>query len=278
MKCVVLLVGLLLPLVMWAQNVDTDALTNETVARMIDAGVPTQTVLLTIQNAPNVNFHLMPVDLVALGNAKVPEDVVKAMAIRMNGRPANSPSAATTLATPVAVPANPAPAPATPVHGQTISSERLRPLHLGQPELYGSLAVTNFTGANLTKPGLNVDGGVTLHPNFTLVGEYNLTPLGSAYGASARYQYLQAGGRFNMVRRGRVIPFALGTAGLLRVSGSLIRYFNYDRNANAFGFGIGGGLLIRATNHLDTKLEFKGYRPQGGPWFPAGTVGIGARF
>jgi len=93
---------------MWAQN--TDTLTNETVARMIYAGVPIQTVLLTIQNAPTAEFRLMPVDLTALSDAKVPEEVIKAMAIRMNGRPATSAPEATTLTAvsePTQVPANP---------------------------------------------------------------------------------------------------------------------------------------------------------------------------
>lgn len=67
-----------------AQN-SSETMTNETIARMVYAGVPTDTIIKTIQVAEPVHFALSPADLAALEQAKVPEDVVKAMAARMKG-------------------------------------------------------------------------------------------------------------------------------------------------------------------------------------------------
>src|SRR5262245_28193204 len=93
-----------------------------------------------------------------------------------------------------------------------LAGGELRPLHPGQSEFTGGLSITRFN-SNLTKAGLNIDGGVTVNPYLTLIGEYNLTPLGSgsvryfgtSASASARFHYIQGGGRLNIIPRGRVV-------------------------------------------------------------------------
>ena len=65
----------------------TEPLTNDTVIRIVQAGVPTEVVLKTIRTADDFKFSMLPGDLTALGQAKVPEEIVKAMATRMNTWP-----------------------------------------------------------------------------------------------------------------------------------------------------------------------------------------------
>jgi len=58
------------------------ALTNDMVIKMVQGGLPADTIIRTINTAPTVNFGFLPSDLTAISNAKVPEDVFKAMALR----------------------------------------------------------------------------------------------------------------------------------------------------------------------------------------------------
>src|SRR6478672_3310735 len=64
-----------------------DVLTTEAVIKMVQSGVPNQTIIRTIQSADRVNFTFLPDDLALMGRAGVPEDVFKAMAAKSAGRP-----------------------------------------------------------------------------------------------------------------------------------------------------------------------------------------------
>jgi hypothetical protein len=81
----------------FGQN-QTDVLTTDAVIKMVQAGVPSQTIIRTIATADRVNFTFLPSDLELLGRAKVPEDVFKAMAAKAAGRPI--PGAAVPVAPP----------------------------------------------------------------------------------------------------------------------------------------------------------------------------------
>lgn len=53
-------------------------------------------------------------------------------------------------------------------------------------------------------------------------------------------------------------------------------------DGNGVGYGVGGGVIVRATGHVDTKFEVKGcnFVPLHGgvgSWYPVATVGIGYR-
>lgn len=89
-----------------AQNPDT--LTNETIIRMVASGVPTATVIKTIQVADSVNFRFLPGDIQQLSQYKVPDDVFKAMATRdkLGNRPppVDTPVQATRAATSTQLP------------------------------------------------------------------------------------------------------------------------------------------------------------------------------
>jgi hypothetical protein len=60
-------------------------LSNETIIKMVIAGVPTATLVKTIEAADKVDFRFLPSDLAALSQANVPDEVVKAMAARDKG-------------------------------------------------------------------------------------------------------------------------------------------------------------------------------------------------
>src|SRR6476620_8482973 len=82
------------------------------------------------------------------------------------------------------------------------AEEGVTAIHTGQTEFSGGIVATYLRGINMTKIGVNSEAGVSLHSHFTVIGEYNLTPLGSesvryesiTSKASARYHAFQAGG------------------------------------------------------------------------------------
>ncbi len=65
-----------------AQAQQPETLTNDTIIRMVQAGVPTNAIIQTIDSASSVNFNFIPQALTALGQARVPDEVVRAMAAR----------------------------------------------------------------------------------------------------------------------------------------------------------------------------------------------------
>jgi len=65
----------------------SDTLTTESVIKMVQSGVPNQTIIRTIQAADRVNFTFLPGDLDLMQRARVPDDVFKAMAAKSAGRP-----------------------------------------------------------------------------------------------------------------------------------------------------------------------------------------------
>ena len=64
--------------------VASEPLTNEIIIKMVQAGVPTETIVRTIQAAESFHFGTLPGDLIELQQAKVPEEIVRALAARIN--------------------------------------------------------------------------------------------------------------------------------------------------------------------------------------------------
>ena len=62
----------------------SEPLTNEIIIKMVQAGVPTETIIRTIQSAESFRFGTLPGDLMQLQQANVPEEVVRALAARIN--------------------------------------------------------------------------------------------------------------------------------------------------------------------------------------------------
>lgn len=62
----------------------TEPMTNETIIKMVQSGVPTETIIKTIQSADSFRFGTLPGDLMQLQQAKVPDEVIRALAARIN--------------------------------------------------------------------------------------------------------------------------------------------------------------------------------------------------
>ena len=152
-----------------------ERLTNETVIHMVQAGVGVDLIVQTIRAADTFQFGLLPGDLIALGQAHVPEAVVKAMAQRLN-HPSPQPEGATVE------PALPAQG-AGPVGSAFINPEPPLPLHaepgFSRAEVFGGYtylsvdAIRRF-GFNgwQTASIINVNRWVGVEGNFS--GTYGL--------------------------------------------------------------------------------------------------------
>lgn len=140
----------------------------------------------------------------------------------------------------------------------------------GQVEVFGTGAYTgnafNTTSGHF---GFGLETGVTVAPHVTIVGQFTETPFIGVKNFSVFT--LEPGLRLNLVSEGRVVPYVLATSGLLRAGG-----------VNQFGFGLGGGLLVHLTDHVDSKFELKAansvWAGNVGGFYPVATVGIGYRF
>ena len=62
----------------------SEPLTNEIIIKMVQAGVPTETIIRTIQSAESFRFGTLPGDLMQLQQANVPEEIIRALAARIN--------------------------------------------------------------------------------------------------------------------------------------------------------------------------------------------------
>ena len=49
-------------------------------------------------------------------------------------------------------------------------------------------------------------------------------------------------------------------------------------SVNRFGFGVGGGFIVRATKHVDMKVDLRGLKGKDMGWIARATVGVGYRF
>jgi hypothetical protein len=100
----------------------SEPLTNEIIIKMVQAGVPTETIIRTIQSAESFRFGTLPGDLMQLQQANVPEEIVRALAARINWP-----------GTPPLVIAHPMPAPAPAAAPQKPSKVKAVPAKGRQP-------------------------------------------------------------------------------------------------------------------------------------------------
>src|SRR5690242_8904815 len=61
-----------------------EPMTNEIIIKMVQAGVPTETIVKTIQSADSFHFGTLPGDLMQLQQQHVPEEIIRALAARIN--------------------------------------------------------------------------------------------------------------------------------------------------------------------------------------------------
>jgi hypothetical protein len=271
----------------------SETLTNGTIIKLVQAGVPPETIIRTIAAADKVNFSFLPSDLQAFAYYKVPEEVFKAMAAKDKGRPISGVASALTA---------PAQAPTpTPAQRETASSapaaRSQRPSqvkvssddenHVPRVEVFAGYATFRpYLPGNLLKGpdgpaakeiGEFVLGNVlgwgasaTLNVNrwFGVTGDFgghyrklgSIQVSGSSGQADANLHTFLGGPKFTLRRR--ISPFAHALFGVGRVSASA----SLDRDKIAFnetGFvmAIGGGVDGRIYRNFSARLIEFDYFP-----------------
>jgi len=280
-----------------AQNPDT--LTTDAVIKMVQAGVPSQTIIRTIEAASHVNFTFLPNDLAVMGQAHIPEDVFKAMAAKSAGRPIPGTSPAAPVPPPEQSPAPPR------IHSPRAPRVRDgdddRPrveLFAGysmfKPEvpsdILGHANTTTINGQRFTANGDNVKNvaqfllgnvlgwGASGTYNFTRVfgvtgdfsGHYrrlgDITSGKDIASASANIHTFLGGPKFTW-RTGRTSAFAEALFGVGRISATAqinASHANYEEHG--FAGAIGGGFDVNISRRLAARLielDYFPYRSKG---------------
>jgi hypothetical protein len=128
-----------------------NTLTNDTIVKLWQAGVPSETIIRTIAAAEKVDFVFRGPELQRLVDTKVPDEVFKAMAAKDKGRPI-----------PGFSPATQTPDAAAPPATNAVSAPRAATPQAKASELHSSSSCTYFTVVtrdklNNVKQGISVD-------------------------------------------------------------------------------------------------------------------------
>lgn len=241
MKCAVLCALLISP-VLFAQNA-SDTLTNETIIRMVQAGVPSNVIIQTIAAAPRVNFSFLPGDLQAITQYRVPDDVFKAMAARDKG---TSIVGAPVIAAPQpsqipprAAPVRSAPRPAPP-------SDEYQGAGMWNLDLEGSVLIPHISASDTV--GLVIaDGGYFVTRGLLIGGTVS-----ALFQRNVHNVTLGAGGRYFFGHRtSRVLPYIGAAAG-----GTVGEAFGFGTSAH-FSAEAGGGIRFFIVPHVAMDLGYE---------------------
>ncbi len=221
-----------------------EPLTNENIIRMVQSGVPADLIIKTIRTADTFQFGLLPGDLIALGQAKVPEEVIKAMAAKLNAAtPATQPAVQTA--------ALPAPIAERPnltggekgARNTGVGSEGLARPEIYRAEIFGGYSYLNVdTNGATSRQSLNGwESSATVNVNklFGVEGDfsgyYKTNILGSGIGA---HDYILAGGPRISFRP----VFFHALVGMDHLTGSAL---GVSVSQNSFAALFGGGVELR---------------------------------
>lgn len=221
-----------------------EPLTNETIIKMVQSGVPTETIIRTIQSAESFRFGTLPGDLSQLEQAKVPEEIIRALAARINW-PGTSPLV---IAHPPATPQAPAAVPPP-----SSKSDLQKGIFATQsqdqedPYLFKGAKEIEFTGSGFLT---HASGGHSL----------NLAGI--------------TGGTF--LTRSSMIGVGLYTSGVhdAFLTG-FYRYFLKTKDPRVFPFaGVGGGSNLAHFSPSPTDATFLGRAELGLRYFPVRHIAV----
>ena len=223
----------------FGQN-QADVLTTDAVIKMVQAGVPSQTIIRTIQSAERVNFTFLPSDLELLGRARVPEDVFKAMAAKSAGRPVPG--------TPVAEPApvqreGTRPAPAQP-RVPRLDADEYQGRGMWDLNFLGAVTIPHYS-TSATTGFIQATGGY-----FVSRGSEIAVGVRGDFAQGAQNVALLGGYRYYFkTGNPRLLPFVGAAAGgnFLHVSGLTDSRFVADAAA---------GLRYFAARHVAIELAY----------------------
>lgn len=248
-----LLLVLVFTIAVVAQNT-SGTVTNETIIRLVASGVPVATIMRTIDASDSVAFRFLPADLSALAQANVPEDVIKAMAVRSNRVAQSSPAVAPAK---VSAP-TPATQPAPPPKPTTVASPR----QVSPPASFS--ATDQYQGRGMWDLGFQ--GSILIpHASASAYEGFAQGSVGyfvsrkSEVGFSASGVFLQGykdvvlGGfyrQYLLSGEKRVIPYVGGAAGA-----DVVHLSGVGTNGNFAALGE-GGVRMFVTKHVAVDVGY----------------------
>jgi hypothetical protein len=236
--------------------VASEPLTNEIIIKMVQSGVPTETIVRTIQSAESFHFGTLPGDLIQLQQAKVPDEIIRALAARIN-YPGTS--WRIIVPTPLAPPPT-APAPAAPPAAPPAATRAVPP-------------IASPLQSSASKPDTHGDGYLyrgAVDLGFAASGIISHGATGSSVGmADVTGGYFLSRG--NMIGGGMTGVFT-STSHDIFVSGNY-RYFVKTGDPKLFPF-VGGGAGINTLSGFGSGHNLLGKAELGVRYFAARHVAV----
>lgn len=118
---------------------------------------------------------------------------------------------------------------------------------------YGNYS-TSGVGATNNHQEFGFSGGANLSPSIAILGEYNYMPMGTYSGVSFKTQLFGGGVRVNFGDSGKVVPYALITAGGNRFTGA---ESGVSVSATGAYAAFGGGASCYLGKNWGIRPEFR---------------------
>lgn len=236
-----------------AQNTQ-GPLTNDTVMRMVVSGVPTATIIRTIDVADSVAFSFLPGDLAAFRQAKVPDEVFKAMAARANRITQTAPAPAPPKVLSPAQAGQPAPAPRPQAPAPSQVSSPGRTFNTADQYQGRGMWDINFQGSAMIPHSSAADssGFVSGGLGYFVARKSEVGFSGSGLFVNGA-QDVVLGGFYRQYLRGgdsRLIPFVGGAAG-----GNIAHASGFGANSNFAALGE-AGLRVFVARHVALEIGY----------------------
>lgn len=264
-----------------ASGQSPDTLTNETIIKMVQAGVPTGTIIRTIAAAEKTDFGFLPNQLQQLQYYKVPDDVVKAMAAKDKGLPIQG-STPTTPAAPAPAPAAIRPAAQPRAVGQTppivVTQTQSQPGPRREARLAsGRIEIRGFGGANggpdrspFSDASYSLGGevAVDLLRYLAVTGTYSYDDIGSFGIVSEKAHEFMGGIRVPFPNRSVVTPYvqtSIGGVHLVANAGNILGV-TISAGTTKFAVAPGGGIDFKVTRHFGLGIDIRAIKPVDIKW------------
>ena len=267
-----------------ASGQSPDTLTNDTIIKMVQAGVPTGTIIRTIAAAEKVDFGFLPYHLQQFQYYKVPDDVVKAMAAKDKGLPIPG-------LTPTA-PAAPVPAPVrqgataqsaqprtvgqTPPIVVTQTQSQPSPRREGRPAS-GRIEIRGFGGANWgpdrspfsdASYSLGGEVAVDLLRYLAVTGTYSYDDIGTFGIVSGKAHEFMGGVRVPFPGHSVVTPYIQTSVGGIHLVESAGNVLGVSISAGDTKFAVapGGGIDFKVTRRFGLGIDMRAIKPVDIEW------------
>ncbi len=263
--------------------------TNATVAEMVRAGVATDLILDVIHRS-ECPFDVDPASLIWLKNARVPDEIVRAMAARAAGRsPAGGAAAAGASVSSASTPPPEQPAAPGKTGAGFDGTVEDREFGLGTVALQfgGGLSIGKDWAPRTVAPSAQAELNLGLHRYLSLVGAYAWHALGKAdvlscagvscvlTSVKVRAHEMTGGVKLTIPTSTRFRPFFTGSAGILRASaGADVLGITVGASDSVFIGGPGAGFRVHLTHRLGLDYDARVLFGQHGLFYGRTTLGL----